>query len=207
MSQAGADLRSDLATASLPVRRSNTQRRPAAAASIAGVGGDFAIWAMFRDTVGEGDGDEVVLHEYAVEVRGAATAWWARSWPSPWSWPFLERPAAAGYRRVARRRRGLVAWALAAALTRLIGVAACTHLNDLLRALGGVGDLLARPRGLSACSPWGSGVSARGQQSQALDGAGAGARGLGPFDPEVLGEEAPRARRARGSGAGSAPPR
>ena len=32
--------------------------------------GTFAIWAMFRDTVGEGDGDEVVLHEYAVTADG-----------------------------------------------------------------------------------------------------------------------------------------
>ena len=32
--------------------------------------GTFAIWAMFRDTVGEGGGDEVVLHEYAVRAEG-----------------------------------------------------------------------------------------------------------------------------------------
>ncbi len=35
-----------------------------------GAAGAFAIWAMFRDTVGEGGGDEVVLHEYTVRVGG-----------------------------------------------------------------------------------------------------------------------------------------
>ncbi len=105
-----------------------------------GAGGDFAIWAMFRDTVGEGDGDEVVLHEYTVEVRGRHGVVGSVV-AEPRVLPFPECPAAAD--AVGALVGGEVGALASAVPTTLTGIASCTHLNDLLRALGGVGDLLA----------------------------------------------------------------
>jgi len=101
--------------------------------------GTFAIWAMFRDTVSEGGGEEVVLHEYAVEVEGVDGV--VRSIEAqPRVLPFPECPAAAD------AVSGLVGSEVRRLATvvpdTLTGIASCTHLNDLLRALGGVGTLL-----------------------------------------------------------------
>lgn len=106
------------------------------------VGADdaFAIWAMFRDTVGEGGGDEVVLHEYAVTVTGAQGIVGSVV-AEPRVLPFPECPAAADAvgALVGSELRSLAA----VVPDTLTGIASCTHLNDLLRALGGVGDLVA----------------------------------------------------------------
>jgi hypothetical protein len=106
--------------------------------------GTFAIWAMFRDTVGEGGGDEVVLHEYAVQadgvdgVVGSIVA-------DPRVLPFPECPAAAdAVGALVGSEVRLLATVVPDTLT---GIASCTHLNDLLRALGGVGDLLVLANG------------------------------------------------------------
>jgi hypothetical protein len=106
----------------------------------------FAVWAMFRDSVGEPDGGEVVLHEYAVHVEGERRGITSVV-AEPRVLPFPEcRPAAEAVGAL----RGRDIDTLGAVVPDvLIGVASCTHLNDLLRSLGGVGGLLdhARDRG------------------------------------------------------------
>jgi hypothetical protein len=103
--------------------------------------GGFAIWAMFRDTVGEENGAEVVLHEYVVTasgtdgVVGAITA-------EPRVLPFSECPAAA---LAVGDLVGCELSDLSRSVPELLtGIRSCTHLNDLLRALGGVADLVAQ---------------------------------------------------------------
>jgi hypothetical protein len=104
-------------------------------------GGRFNIWAMFRDTVGEEDGAEVVLHEYAVTASGMGDMVGAVA-AEPRVLPFPECPLAAD------AVGDLVGCRLADLSTSvpdlLTGIRSCTHLNDLLRALGGVADLVAR---------------------------------------------------------------
>lgn len=101
--------------------------------------GTARLWAMFRDTVGEPDGSEAVLHEYVVSARvrhGVLIAIEAE----PRVLPFTECPAAADAVSV------LVGTAVcdlpAVVPERITGIAGCTHLNDLLRALGGAAGLL-----------------------------------------------------------------
>jgi hypothetical protein len=93
---------------------------------------------MFRDTVGEPGGGEAVLHEYALRAKvenGVLSAIDAE----PRVLPFVECPAAADNVSV------LVDTALSdlgrAVAEKIVGVDCCTHLNDLLRALGGVAEL------------------------------------------------------------------
>jgi len=102
--------------------------------------GSFSVWAMFRDTVGEEEGAEVVLHEYAVTASGVGTTVGAIS-AEPRVLPFPECPAAA-------LAVGDLVGCDLAGLSRsvpelLTGIRSCTHLNDLLRALGGVAGLVA----------------------------------------------------------------
>jgi hypothetical protein len=102
-------------------------------------GGRFEIWAMFRDSVGDGDGAELVLHEYAVRAGGAGGVL-DRVVAEPRVLPFPECPAAAD---AVGALAGMEVRTLAATVgDTLTGIASCTHLNDLLRALGGVGGLL-----------------------------------------------------------------
>jgi len=109
-----------------------------------GSDGAFRIWAMFRDTVGEGGGEELVLHEYVVRASGADGIL-ERVEAEPRVLPFPECPGAADAvgALVGKEVRTLAA----AVPDTLAGIASCTHLNDLLRALGGVGDLLVTARG------------------------------------------------------------
>jgi hypothetical protein len=101
------------------------------------------IWAMFRDTVGEEDGAEMVLHEYGVSGRlerhsdGMVIA---ELDADPRVLPFIECPAAAS-------NVGTLVGTRLADLPRIvpeviIGVASCTHLNDLLRSVGGVAEVI-----------------------------------------------------------------
>ena len=103
--------------------------------------GTHSVWAMFRDTVGEPGGGEAVLHEYTVTAEvagGVVTAIEAE----PRVLPFPECPMAAS------EVGAVVGTAVPNLPTvvpeRIAGIACCTHLNDLLRALGGLGGLLAR---------------------------------------------------------------
>ena len=100
--------------------------------------GSFAVWAMFRDSVGELDGSESVLHEYAVEAVGADGVLTEVS-ADPRVLPFPECPAAAV--EVAALAGTKVADMASAVPETLTGIASCTHLNDLLRALGGLASL------------------------------------------------------------------
>ena len=103
----------------------------------------FWVWAIFRDTVGQGDGTEVVLHEYTVTARGAHGVLSDLS-AKPRVLPFGECPAAAD---AVGALAGAPVRTLAATVPdTLVSVASCTHLNDLLRALGGVADLVVSAR-------------------------------------------------------------
>lgn len=106
---------------------------------VPGKDGSFSVWAMFRDTVGEPHGGEAVLHEYAVEARGRDGVL-TEVRADPRVLPFPECPGAAG------PVSALVGTALvdlpAAVPETLVGIGSCTHLNDLLRALGGLAGLL-----------------------------------------------------------------
>ena len=101
--------------------------------------GTFAVWAMFRDTVGEPEGGESVLHEYVVRARGADGVLTEVS-AEPRVLPFKECPGAAGH--VSALAGTKVADLPSTVPERLTGIASCTHLNDLLRALGGLAALL-----------------------------------------------------------------
>ena len=95
----------------------------------------FFIFAMFRDTVGDGSGAESVLHEYAVRAVGVGNVLTALE-AEPHSLPFPECPGAAAE---VSALAGIELSALADAVPdTLVGIASCTHLNDLMRALGGV---------------------------------------------------------------------
>jgi hypothetical protein len=105
--------------------------------------GGFEIWAMFRDTVGDGDGAELVLHEYAVSASGRDTVVGAVT-AEPRVLPFPECPGAAA---AAGDLVGCELATLSTAVPEILtGIRSCTHLNDLLRALGGAADLVTRAR-------------------------------------------------------------
>lgn len=106
-------------------------------------GDPLALFAMFRDTYVDSDGQETVLHEYFLtakvdamtEVISNCTAW-------PRVLPWAECPWAASS---ASRLNGVTLGDLDSFVAReLRGTATCTHLNDLLRSLSAVGTLLAQ---------------------------------------------------------------
>ena len=97
--------------------------------------------AMFRDTYGEGDGAESVLHEYslsAVVDRDNLTITAISA--QPHVLPFPECPWAAD--EVGRLLGDPVADLRAVVPDALAGVLGCTHLNDLLRALADLPTLV-----------------------------------------------------------------
>lgn len=113
------------------------------------------LWAMFRDTVGEPNGKEAVLHEYALTAtlapvgaeRGATASRGTSGFvvesieADPRVLPFAECPAAASHvAAIAGTRIDDLPSVVPDVLT---SVSSCTHLNDLLRSIGGVTDLLA----------------------------------------------------------------
>jgi hypothetical protein len=106
--------------------------------------GSAQLWAMFRDTVGEEGGTELVLHEYSLSgrlERTEAGMVLVSVEADPRVLPFTECPAAAS------EVRALCGTLLADLPTvvpvALFGVASCTHLNDLLRNVGGMAGVLA----------------------------------------------------------------
>jgi hypothetical protein len=99
-------------------------------------GGVRRIDAFFRDTWVRDDGTEEVLHEYTVEARldGDDTIAAVFAWPRVL--PFGECPRAAAH--VGRLVGSPVGDLRRLVPDRLAGISSCTHLNDLLRALGDV---------------------------------------------------------------------
>jgi hypothetical protein len=100
----------------------------------------LAVDAMFRDTYGELDGTEGVLHEYSVTatfdpetgVLGSVLA-------VPRVLPLPECPAAAASAELVS---GSTVEQLRSVVRRqLVGTVSCTHLNDLLRCLADLGEL------------------------------------------------------------------
>jgi hypothetical protein len=96
--------------------------------------------AMFRDTYGEPDGTEVVLHEYGVRATLAPDGLVVRSIEaSPAVLPFQECPLAADHvsdlvgQPIADFRRTV--------REQLRTTRSCTHLNDMLRVLADVAFL------------------------------------------------------------------
>ena len=124
-----------------PPLETDAMRRRRCLDVASGPGGTLELWAMFRDSVGEPGDGEAVLHEYTVAATvddGILRAIHA----DPRVLPFGECPAAAAE---VDRLVGTPLADLAQAVPELItGTASCTHLNDLLRALGGVADLVER---------------------------------------------------------------
>jgi hypothetical protein len=103
----------------------------------------LSVFAMFRDTYTDPAGVETVLHEYTMlltvdphdQVVRSAVA-------TPRNLPWVECPAAAqsAERIVGQPVRDLHQFVRGT----LRGISTCTHLNDLLRSLRGVGDLHAQ---------------------------------------------------------------
>jgi hypothetical protein len=101
------------------------------------------IWAMFRDTVGEEDGTEMVLHEYGISgrlVRDGDGMVLTALEADPRVLPFIECPAAASHvdTLVGKRLSDLPRIVPEV----IIGIASCTHLNDLLRSMGGIAEVI-----------------------------------------------------------------
>jgi Protein of unknown function (DUF2889) len=106
-----------------------------------------AIWAMFRDTVGDPDtAAEVVLHEYAVSGVLSMTPdglLLESVVADPRVLPMFECPLAAP--EVHALSGTLLADLSKAVPTVLFSVKSCTHLNDLLRNVGGMSPVLPGP--------------------------------------------------------------
>jgi hypothetical protein len=104
-------------------------------------GGDvWQVRAMFRDTHVDPDGDETVLHEYALRASvDVATRTFTSCKAVPRVLPWVECPVAAASadQLVGRHVDGARDFVRA----ELRGTTTCTHLNDLLRSLGDVGHL------------------------------------------------------------------
>ena len=100
-----------------------------------------AVDAMFRDTYGEPDGTEVVLHEYGLRAtlspRPGLEVLSIEALPAVL--PFWECPLAAG--NVADLAGRPIGSFRAAVREQLSGTRSCTHLNDMLRVLADVAYL------------------------------------------------------------------
>lgn len=120
-----------------PLAADHMRRRRCLDLSV-GADGRFTLWAMFRDTVGEPGGGESVLHEYAVR-GGGEDGVLTELEADARVLPFPECPGAAAH--VSALAGAKVADLPTAVPERLTGVSSCTHLNDLLRALGGLASL------------------------------------------------------------------
>jgi hypothetical protein len=105
-------------------------------------GEPLLVFAMFRDTYTDDSGTEVVLHEYTMHVTvdpETSIVLSSQATPQALPWPECPAAAASASRIVGRPVDELQQFVR----TELRGIATCTHLNDLLRSLRGVGDLSA----------------------------------------------------------------
>lgn len=102
------------------------------------------VWAMFRDSVGGDDSStEFVLHEYALEgtLEMSNEGWILRTVRAdPRVLPFWECPLAGP--EVVALDGTLLADVSKNLPTHLPGIKSCTHLNDLLRHVGGISSVL-----------------------------------------------------------------
>lgn len=124
---------------SMPVLRADWMRRRRCV-DVSPLGnGTTEIWAMFRDTIAESDGAEVVLHEYSLSLSLVTSddegPLIATVEATPHVLPFPECPAAATAVAALAGHRLLALPSLVPHV--LEGVGSCTHLNDLLRSVGG----------------------------------------------------------------------
>lgn len=111
-------------------------------------GGGFLVTAAFRDQTWEPDGSEAIVHEYELEATlapGRDGLVLASVEATPRVIPYPDCPGAASE---VDRLVGLPLTSLRArVLEELRGVDSCTHLNDMVRALAELGDLVtALPR-------------------------------------------------------------
>lgn len=105
--------------------------------------GVVAVDAMFRDSYGEPEGGESVLHEYTVSASVDPRSWQLTGIVAePRVLPGPECPFAS--QQVARLVGVDVRSFREAVPTVLAGTAGCTHLNDLLRSFADVPHLAAR---------------------------------------------------------------
>jgi hypothetical protein len=100
------------------------------------------VESWFRDTHVGADGGETVVHEYTVRaVVDRRTGRFLRSEAGPGPLPYVECPGAAAS---AERLVGLPVDGLRDRVSATFtGPSTCTHLNDALRGLEDLGDLLA----------------------------------------------------------------
>ena len=104
-------------------------------------GAPVEVDAMFRDSYGEPDGTEVVLHEYGLQAELEPDGLVVRSIEAtPAVLPFGECPLAATHvEDLVGRSIGDFRSAVREQLT---GIRSCTHLNDMLRVLADVAYLV-----------------------------------------------------------------
>jgi hypothetical protein len=100
----------------------------------------LAVYAMFRDSHVDGDGEATVLHEYSLTAAldpDSLVVSWCEARPQVLPWP--ECPdAAASARRLAGHHVGELRDLVRGEFR---GTTTCTHLNDLLRSLGSLAAL------------------------------------------------------------------
>lgn len=97
--------------------------------------------AMFQDSSTDPGGGRVAVHEYRISARTDAAGTITAIEAVPRTLPYAECPFAAG--NLGRLVGTPLGELRAAVPVALRGTAGCTHLNDAVRALGDVPDLLA----------------------------------------------------------------
>jgi hypothetical protein len=99
------------------------------------VGDPLVVFAMFRDTHTDLQGEETVLHEYSLNATlDPTTLVLSNCAATPQVLPWTECPAAAD--SATRLNGHNVAELRELVRKEFRGIATCTHLNDLLRSLG-----------------------------------------------------------------------
>ncbi|WP_018504385.1 DUF2889 domain-containing protein [Parafrankia discariae] len=132
----------DVPTATGSTRDGAAQAGPADGAAA------FQVDALMRDTYQEPAGAEVVVHEYGIDAAVDQAARVVRSVGRAGVLPGPECPQALAS---AERVVGLGAADLRRTVSRTFtGTTTCTHLNDTLRALGDLPDLIERLRSATA---------------------------------------------------------
>ncbi|MGE0881293.1 MAG: DUF2889 domain-containing protein, partial [Acidimicrobiia bacterium] len=101
----------------------------------------LVVWAMFRDTHVDADGEETVLHEYTLDASfDDTTGLMLTSQATPQVLPWDECPGAvASASRLVGKEISQIRDFVR---TDFRGITTCTHLNDLVRSLGDL-DALA----------------------------------------------------------------